>query len=255
MSHGKSPRGMSKARVAHTSRQARSEATRQKVIDAAIECFGEAGFKGTSTRELVRRAGTNLVAIHYHFGSKSEVYRAAARYIARVARARVGGWIEPAEILSRRQHVTRRALLECLWTLFDRFFDDVLAGRPAGGVPDSWRWFMLREVGEPTEAFAIIYPSIRPLYETIFALIGRIINRPPQHQEVRLTAIMIFGQIDVFRTNRALALRFLGRRGLGRAKRLEIRHLARTQIVRLLTAGSSGRRRTRAIPHPQASGS
>jgi hypothetical protein len=48
---------------------------------------------------------------------------------------------------------------------------------------------------------------------------------------------MIFGQLVVFRTNRALVLRLLGCRKLGRAERLEIRALAKAQIVKLLTAG------------------
>jgi AcrR family transcriptional regulator len=238
---------MSKTRVAHKPRRTRSEATRQKVIDAAIECFGEAGFAGTSTREIVRRAGTNLVAIHYHFGSKKRVYRAAAQHIARAVRPGIGVWIEPAETLLRRPNVTRRALIECLWRLFDRFFDDVLAERPTEGVSENWRRFTLREQGEPTEAFALIYPSIRPFYETLFALIGRIINRSPQHREVRLTAIMIFGQVAVFRTHRALALRFLGLRTLVRAERREIRSLAKMQIVRLLTAGPPRRTQVRAV--------
>jgi TetR/AcrR family transcriptional regulator, regulator of cefoperazone and chloramphenicol sensitivity len=234
---------MPKRRVAvRGCRQARSEATRQKVIDAAIECFGESGFEGTSTRELVRRAGTNLVAIHYHFGGKRQVYRAAAQYVAQGARARAGAWTRAAEKLLGRPHVTRRALIECLWTLFDRFFDDVLAGRPAGGGPESWRRVMLRGLGERTGGVGVIYPSVRPLFETVFALIGRIIGRPPQHPEVRLTTIMIFGHLEIFRSSRALVVRFLGWRGLGRAERLAIRTLARTQIVGLLMAGASRRR-------------
>src|SRR5262249_55499732 len=160
-----------------------SEATRQRVLEAAIETFGQHGFERTTTRALVKRAGTSLVAIHYHFGGKAQLHRAAAEYIAEVARGRVNAWIAEARAIVKQPDVRRDDLIETLWTLFQQFFADVLAGRPTGGFPDSWRRFVLREQREPTAAFEIVFSAIQPFYETIFALVGRIIGRPPRHPE------------------------------------------------------------------------
>jgi AcrR family transcriptional regulator len=39
-------------------------------LDVAEELFAEKGISGTSLRVLTTAAGTNLAAVHYHFGSK-----------------------------------------------------------------------------------------------------------------------------------------------------------------------------------------
>jgi hypothetical protein len=115
-------------------------------------------------------------------------------------------------------------------------FDDFAALALAGGVPECWRRFLIREQVEPTAtgAFELIFAAIRPFFDTVFTLIARLIDRPPDHSEVRLLATMIFGQVSVFRTNRAAALRLMGWRQLGRVELRQIRTIARKYIVRLL---------------------
>lgn len=44
--------------------------TKTTILDAAEALFAEAGFAATSLRELTARAGANLAAVNYHFGSK-----------------------------------------------------------------------------------------------------------------------------------------------------------------------------------------
>ena len=44
--------------------------TRTALIDAAEHVFARDGFEGASLREIMRDAGANPAAVHYHFGGK-----------------------------------------------------------------------------------------------------------------------------------------------------------------------------------------
>lgn len=50
--------------------QARATATRQKIIDAAVELFTDHGFSEVGLNDITTRAGTTTGAFYYHFESK-----------------------------------------------------------------------------------------------------------------------------------------------------------------------------------------
>src|SRR5580765_5251639 len=53
--------------------------TRTRILDAAEELFMQHGFEGASMRLLTAKAGVNLAAINYHFGSKDALIEAVFR--------------------------------------------------------------------------------------------------------------------------------------------------------------------------------
>jgi AcrR family transcriptional regulator len=53
------------------------EESRQRLLQAAVQCFAEHGFSKTSTRTIAAKAGVNIAAISYYFGDKAGLYRAA----------------------------------------------------------------------------------------------------------------------------------------------------------------------------------
>jgi AcrR family transcriptional regulator len=65
-------------------------ASRQALLDAAQDLFGQNGFEGTTIREIGDRAGVDAALIARYFGSKADLY------IAAVAAERVGEE-QPAE--------------------------------------------------------------------------------------------------------------------------------------------------------------
>src|SRR5215470_259375 len=54
---------------------ATSADTKTRILDAAEALFTEHGFEATSLRQLTTAAGVNLAAVHYHFGSKEELFQ------------------------------------------------------------------------------------------------------------------------------------------------------------------------------------
>ena len=55
--------------------------TKLALIQAAGELFALKGLKGTSTRAIAGKAGSNIGCIHYYFGGKENLYWAAVEYL------------------------------------------------------------------------------------------------------------------------------------------------------------------------------
>src|ERR1700755_2894337 len=54
-------------------RQARSEATRTKIITSAVELFNEIGYPATGLGDVIERAEMTKGALYYHFDSKESL--------------------------------------------------------------------------------------------------------------------------------------------------------------------------------------
>ena len=58
-----------------------AEATRRKLVDAALLAFSTQGYDGSSTRNIEMQAGIKRGLINYHFGSKKALWKAAAEHL------------------------------------------------------------------------------------------------------------------------------------------------------------------------------
>jgi AcrR family transcriptional regulator len=85
------------ARTAASPRATRpsADATRQRILSAALDLFSELSFEGATTREIAARAGVTQPLLNYHFSSKDELWRAAVdglfEELDRVLTARADG--------------------------------------------------------------------------------------------------------------------------------------------------------------------
>ncbi len=57
---------------------AHADATRSRIVVAAVTAFADRGFEAASTREIARRAGVEQGLLTYHFRNKDALWRAAA---------------------------------------------------------------------------------------------------------------------------------------------------------------------------------
>ncbi len=55
----------------------RGEATRERIVDAALETLKQEGFGGASAREIARTGEFNQALVFYHFGSVNQLLLAA----------------------------------------------------------------------------------------------------------------------------------------------------------------------------------
>jgi len=54
-----------------------ADATRRRILAAALDLFADRSFAGASTRDIAERAGVSQPSLGYHFRSKDELWRAA----------------------------------------------------------------------------------------------------------------------------------------------------------------------------------
>lgn len=54
----------------------RSDATRERLFEAAVELIGERGYHGTTVDDIVERAGVAKGTVYYHFAGKTELFQA-----------------------------------------------------------------------------------------------------------------------------------------------------------------------------------
>jgi len=134
---------------------ARSAAdTRERVIAAASALFAERGFHATTVRDIARRAGVNLAAGHYHFGSKETLYLE----VMRTQFDRVMHEIDArgARVTGARQ--SRAALRGLLRERIAVMLETLLG--PPPGLPGT---LMLREMLDPSAALPhIVKQFVRP---------------------------------------------------------------------------------------------
>ena len=185
---------------------ARGWATRNRVIDAALEVFGTHGYEEASTRLIAKRADVNLAALHYYFDGKQGLYRACAEHLAELGEARVAPFLAMMDEALSDPDTSRAALLDLLHRLLDAFADRLVGPRD----PPAMIAFFLREQIAPTEAYDILHERVmRPLLEACASVIGRLTGREPGGEDAMLLTLAVLGPLMMFQRARQTSLRAL----------------------------------------------
>lgn len=116
------------------------EPGREKILEAALELFGERGYEATSIAAIGARAEITKSVLYHYFSSKSDLYGAILQAQSRALVEHVAGAL-PTDPEAPRLRAGVEAYL------------DFLAGRPA-----AWR-LLLRD--PPTD------PGLRDLFEAL----------------------------------------------------------------------------------------
>lgn len=97
-------------------------ATRERILEAAMEIFAQFGFRRASMDQVAQQAGLTRQAVYHHFKSKEALFRAAVEalhqgaYCAEVEAGRKSeaAGHELAEILAAQIDARFRFVIECL---------------------------------------------------------------------------------------------------------------------------------------------
>jgi AcrR family transcriptional regulator len=216
---------------------ARGDETRLRIIEAAIELFGEQGFDGASTREIAARAGVNAPALQYYFESKEGVYRACAEYIADDAWVRFEPVVAHAEEVLRETGDTPAHIEACI-EAFIRI-QEAIADRmflKGCGTPNQRLFFAREQAGhEPSIASEILTRRLRqPLNDVGAKLIARITGRAPDDPVTLIRMLSLHGQLLMFHVARRTALALLGWKEIDAEKGELLKSTVRAQTIMLL---------------------
>jgi AcrR family transcriptional regulator len=108
----------------------RSAATRARLLDATIDCLIELGWSGTSTTEVVRRAGVSRGAQVHHYPTKEDLVVAAVEHLCT---RRMGEYRAALDRLPAHER-TPAAAVDLLWSVWsgptlEAWLEIVLASR------------------------------------------------------------------------------------------------------------------------------
>jgi AcrR family transcriptional regulator len=163
----------------------RGEDTRRRILDTAIEVFAAVGYEAASTRALAERAGVNLPAIPYYFGSKEGLYRAAIEHIVREIDQRMAPVAERVEAALAGSEPSRRELLTLLHEMLDAFVALVVGGAHL----ESRRLLFARSE---------IEIGLRRVFAPCHALVARLLGQAAEDNATVLRTLAILGQVSVF---------------------------------------------------------
>jgi AcrR family transcriptional regulator len=222
---------------------ARGEETKERIIQAALELFGERGYEQTSTRDIAARAEVNAPALQYYFDGKDGLYLACAEHMAARGRARWEPALEKVRAILAEKSDTD-TLIECVWIMVERAADGMLLPRDE---IEAWSRFMawedLRKQKGAEDAEAVLERCFRGEVKTVLrSLVGRITGRKPDDVQTRIRTVTLMGQVMVFFSMREKVLTEIGWNELDESRVKMIKAVLRDQIIAALKSASRSNR-------------
>lgn len=167
---------------------AKPDDTRDRLLHAAAEVFAEKGFASTTVREICLRAPANLALINYYFGDKLELYKQVLQKAIHDERPSPVAPANLSQSIADPETELRRMIAAMLERGLDRSKQSSLRYR-----------LMMQEFSHPSRATGLVAElTLKPVYDRLRDVIGRILGLPPAHTKVRLAAHSVIGQVVHF---------------------------------------------------------
>jgi AcrR family transcriptional regulator len=177
-----------------------TDATQQRLLDAAEEVFAEKGFKAVSIREICKRADANVAAVNYYFGDKDRLYIEAVKYTHRSCTQGMPlpEWPAGTNVVTKLRDFIR-----------------VLVTRMMQPSSVASLQLMMRELAHPTAACVeIVRDYIQPLAEKLVGILTELLPDATDRHRA-LVAFSIVGQAHFYRYHRPIAALLVGEQEFG----------------------------------------
>lgn len=183
-------------------------ATRESLVSAALELFGDYGYDAVSTRQIADHAAANIGSIAYQFGSKPGLRIACIEYVIAVVKETLGP--------SAWQPLPANLGPDDALDTMDRMFSTLLLIGSTRPDADQISNFMTRELVMPGAFDALLYDKLaEPLHERFSQLLAIAIGRPGEGKDLALTVFSLFGQSMFFRLCKPVIVKHMEWPGFG----------------------------------------
>lgn len=205
--------------------------SRDRLLEASIDIFGQYGFDAATTRMIAAEAGVNIAAIPYYFTSKTGLYQAVIEHISTIIESRIHTVICFIEERESEGVISTKEAVKLLEKLLGEIIDFMV------GSPEAHRYarIILREQLNPTPAYDIILNRFMAPFLHTIARMTAIVTGEPVDGLASLRALAIIGQVLSFRIARETAVRALGLEGYSQEERKIIRSMILEQTRSALT--------------------
>ena len=138
----------------------RSAATQARLLDATIECLIERGWAGTSTTEIVRRAGVSRGAQVHHFPAKEDLVLAAVEHLLERRIREFQATFADLPASQRTPAAAMRVLYDhCFRATFEPWIELAVAARTDPGLHDRFVQFEAQFFETALATFRGLFPD------------------------------------------------------------------------------------------------
>jgi len=177
-SRSSSTRSPAPRQIAARTSRTDGNTTRLHILETAGQLFAERGFAESTSKEICTRAGTNMAAVNYHFGSRDGLYEAVL-------------------IEAHRQLVSMDELVSLASVPTDprlklrTFLTHLVEMGSQPKAPWGFR-VVLREALSPSPALPVmVRQAVLPKAKLIRGLIGGIMGLPDDHPSVQRAMLFV----------------------------------------------------------------
>lgn len=138
-------------------REKQRDATREKIVEAALIAMSETGFDGVTTRAIAQRADVSQGLLTYHFPSKDALWRAAADHLFALKAAAMGDAvtnISENNSLEARREILRRLV------------------RFNAKHPEFFRFLILQNAEDERRQEWLVTTHLAPIYARFGQIVG-----------------------------------------------------------------------------------
>ncbi len=159
--------------------------TKERILEAAGNIFGEKGFKDATVRTIAKAANVNIAAINYHFRDKESLYGAVLEEVFHQGFTRFPATMDLAPEADPQQRL--RAFIRAM-------FYRLQSMEGWGGIVGRGR-LIARELLDPSPAFETVLDRyIKPHRDLLLDIVIKIMGRECGPEKLMPCVLSIIGQ-------------------------------------------------------------